>query len=85
MGVFGSVTALFIPLCKLSFLHVCSNITHLSVMHIISYANGVYFIAYVYNNYIVCSSERKIETGVVTPYGAHRGAGKGEGNFSCYP
>ena len=81
MGLFDSVTALFILLWK--FLAYMLNITH--HLHITSYANCVHFIAYVYSNCIVCNSEWMIESDVVTLYGARRGTGKGEQNFSGFP
>jgi hypothetical protein len=60
------------------------NVTHLSVMRIISYANVMYFTAYVYNNCAVCSYHCTVDFDGVTPKVAHHGTGNEEGNFSGF-
>ena len=46
---------------EVKFLAYVLNVKHRSVMHIISYANVVYFIAHVYNNCVDCSSKWKVD------------------------
>ena len=49
------------------FLAYVLNVTHRFVMNIISYANFVHFIAYVYKSCVVCSSQWTVDTDVVKP------------------
>jgi hypothetical protein len=53
-------------------------------MHIISNANVVYFIAYVYKKCIDCSSKWTVDTDN-TPWSVCHGASKGVGKFSGFP
>ena len=69
----------FHSIVDVKFLAYVLNVTHRFVTQIISYANTVYFIAYVYNNCIVCSSKWTICTNIVNAIGCiswHR-EGKG--------
>ena len=70
----------FHSIVEVKFLAYVLNITHRFITQIISYANTVYFIAYVYNHCIVCSSKWTIGTDIVNAMGCiswHR-EGKGK-------
>jgi len=55
---------IFYSIVEVKFLACVLNITHHSVMHIILYANIVYFIAYVCNSCIVCISKCTLDADV---------------------